>query len=124
MAFVQAVIGYASPRLTVGCDYRWVFQLTPPLNAPYSESDLATLLATATVAASIVDSDQASTSILTLTGAVDDAPNRKIVVSATAAATAGLTPGIYRWKVRVTLPGASGAVVAVERLGPANVCAL
>lgn len=87
--------------ITVGRDFSLVVILEPI--AGQTEAEVVTALGSgATVSAYVVDTDAAATAIVTATGAITSAADRKITISLTDTQTTSLTPGHYRWRVYVT----------------------
>lgn len=89
----------ARDEIVVGRAYQRTITLEASPAFEHGNDDLAAILVDgATATALVVDSD--GSTVLTLTPLVT-AASRTLLLTATAAATAGLTPGLYRWKVSV-----------------------
>lgn len=92
--------------IVVGCDAIAIFEIVPPDGM--TNAEVVTALTGATLTASIVDTD-GSTEVVagaSLIAEIDEGA-RLVQLSMTAAVTAVLTPGVYRWNVYITTSGGS-----------------
>jgi hypothetical protein len=98
-------------EIVVGATFKLTVTVEPA-NVGQTNADVTTALTGASVTALV--KDPAGTTLLTLTGSVLSASDRTVLLTATAAQTAGLTPQIARWHATYTTTGAEVYPISVH----------